>query len=44
MEVVNSDLQLGMVLLPNDLEVDNRFISLENSLASNRDHLDVIRL
>jgi hypothetical protein len=41
-ETVNSNLQLGMVLLPNDLEVDPRFISLENNLARTKSHPDAI--
>jgi hypothetical protein len=43
-EPANTDLQLGMVMLPNDLVVDPRFSALENSLPSSRPHPDGVRL
>jgi hypothetical protein len=43
-EPANTDLQLGMVMLPNDLVVDPRFSALENSLFSSMPHPDGVRL
>jgi hypothetical protein len=43
-EPPNTDLQLGMVMLPNDLVVDPRFSALENSLSSSRPHPDGVHL